>query len=205
MGQPDAMASSVPRASSEPNAGHPVDSLAGQPVGPDAEPHAGQPAAPHLSPQPTSAAGPDADLDVDLDAAQQGMAAAPAMLGVSVVIQHLAGPEEGMPADGAEPGGKQGGAPVYTLSRSSHRVPAGTTIRQLLQRLEAQGHAGLIAELDARTRGLSRHGRRAWLDDALLQDDRLDLMLPILADAKKARFERVAAKRERKWRMPPKR
>ncbi|MDO5101283.1 MAG: hypothetical protein Q4D91_00010 [Lautropia sp.] len=59
----------------------------------------------------------------------------------------------------------------------------------------------LIADIDSKARGLSRHGRRAWLDDVLIDADRVEVMLPILADARKARFERVAKNRARKWRM----
>lgn len=75
-----------------------------------------------------------------------------------------------------------------------HRVPAGTTIRQFL----GQQAASLVADIDARQRGLSRFGKRAWLDDPLLPDDRIEIMLPIQADAKAARFERVARARAAK-------
>lgn len=106
-------------------------------------------------------------------------------------------------------------APRYELFRSVHRVPAGTTIRQLLRLacpapgVEAQPHGHgqptgadqLIADIENRTRGLSRHGRRAWLDDVLVEANRVEVMLPIVADARKARFERVAKNRARKWRM----
>ncbi|MDO4905041.1 MAG: RnfH family protein [Lautropia sp.] len=115
---------------------------------------------------------------------------AASFLAVSIVIQHL----------------RELGSLDYTLSRSAHRVPAGTTIRQLLQALELQGHVGLVHEVEHRLRGLSRHGRRAWLDDPLQPDDRIDLMLPILSDARQARFERVArTRRERKWHTARKR
>lgn len=127
----------------------------------------------------------------------------------------------------------------YELFRSVHRVPAGTTIRQLLclacpaPGAEAQSHGHgqpdgherldrheqrngqeqrdghgqptgadlLISDIENRARGLSRHGRRAWLDDLLADTDRVEVMLPIVADARKARFERVAKNRARKWRM----
>lgn len=128
----------------------------------------------------------------------------------------------------------------YQLFRSVHRVPAGTTIRQLIEmaypesqssgssadahdpadagvpvdagQSEREGNSSgaadgrvqagrLIADIETKARGLSRHGRRAWLDDLLIDADRVEVMLPILADARKARFERVAKNRARKWRM----
>lgn len=80
----------------------------------------------------------------------------------------------------------------YELVRTLHRVPPGTTIRQLLQ--VGQG-ADLIPGIEAKALGLSRFGRRAWLDDPLRPDDRVEVLCPILADAKAARFARVAKSR----------
>ena len=76
--------------------------------------------------------------------------------------------------------------------RTLHRVPLGTTIRQLLQ--VGQG-ADLIPAIETKALGLSRFGRRAWLDDPLRPDDRVEVLCPILADAKAARFARVAKSR----------
>lgn len=81
----------------------------------------------------------------------------------------------------------------YQLQRSQHRLPAGTTIRQLLQG-QPQGHT-LMAGIEGRTLGLSRFGRRAWLDDPLLADDRIEILQPLVADARAARFARVAQAR----------
>ena len=117
----------------------------------------------------------------------------------------------------------------YELVRTLHRVPAGTTIRQLLQRAAASNlqaplvsgsspapqhptsrtdEAGLgsacpgrdepcdlVQAIEAKALGLSRFGRRAWLDDPLRPDDRVEVLCPILADAKAARFARVAKSR----------
>lgn len=55
--------------------------------------------------------------------------------------------------------------------------------------------AALIEAIEQKTRGLSRFGRRAWLDDPLQPDDRIEILCPILADARAARFERVAKTR----------
>ena len=122
------------------------------------------------------------------------------------------------------------GQPVrYELVRTLHRVPLGTTIRQLLQRAAASnpqtlqvsetppvsphptpqvddaspGAAcpggdepySLVQAIEARALGLSRFGRRAWLDDPLRPDDRVEVLCPILADARAARFARVAKSR----------
>ena len=117
----------------------------------------------------------------------------------------------------------------YALVRTVHRVPPGTTIRQLLQRAvasdrqallvsgssPAQQHptsrmdeagpgsarpggdepCSLVQAIEAKSLGLSRFGRRAWLDDPLRPDDRVEVLCPILADAKAARFARVAKSR----------
>ena len=104
-----------------------------------------------------------------------------AALMVELVIQHpeAASPEAGQPVR-------------YELVRTQHRVPLGTTIQQLLQ--VGQG-ADLIPGIEAKALGLSRFGRRAWLDDPLRPDDRVEVLRPILADAKAARFARVAKSR----------
>ena len=88
--------------------------------------------------------------------------------------------------------------PAYTLQRSQHRVPAGTTIRQFLL-AQPQGSA-LVAAIDARQLGLARFGRRAWLDDPVQPDDRIEILQPLVADAKAARFARVAQARAAKGR-----
>jgi len=53
----------------------------------------------------------------------------------------------------------------------------------------------LVQAIEAKALGLSRFGRRAWLDDPLRADDRVEVLCPILADAKAARFARVAKSR----------
>ena len=114
-----------------------------------------------------------------------------ATLMVELVIQYpeAAAPEATSP-EGTNPEACQ---PVrYELVRTQHRVPLGTTIRQLLQ--VGQG-ADLIPGIEAKALGLSRFGRRAWLDDPLRPDDRVEVLCPILADAKAARFARVAKSR----------
>ena len=119
----------------------------------------------------------------------------------------------------------------YALVRTLHRVPPGTTIRQLLQRAAAASAlqtplvpgtspaaqhptprvdddasleracpggdepCNLVQAIEAKALGLSRFGRRAWLDDPLRPDDRVEVLCPILADAKAARFARVAKSR----------
>ena len=117
----------------------------------------------------------------------------------------------------------------YELVRTQHRVPLGTTIRQLLQRAAASNPqtlqvpetppvsphptprvddaspgaacpggdepCSLVQAIEARALGLSRFGRRAWVDDPLRPDDRVEVLCPILADAKAARFARVAKSR----------
>ena len=125
----------------------------------------------------------------------------------------------------------EAGQPVrYELVRTLHRVPPGTTIRQLLQRAAAASNlqalqvpetpvapqhptpqvddaspgaacpggdepCNLVQAIEAKALGLSRFGRRAWLDDPLRPDDRVEVLCPILADAKAARFARVAKSR----------
>lgn len=161
-----------------------------------------------------------------------------AALMVELVIQYpeAAAPEATSPevtkpeAISPEAISPEAGQPVrYELVRTLHRVPLGTTIRQLLQRAAASnpqtlqvsetppvsphptpqvddaspGAAcpggdepySLVQAIEARALGLSRFGRRAWLDDPLRPDDRVEVLCPILADAKAARFARVAKSR----------
>ena len=157
-----------------------------------------------------------------------------AALMVELVIQYpeAAAPEatssEATSPQAANP--EEAAQPVrYALVRTVHRVPPGTTIRQLLQRAAAsdrqallvsgsspaQQHptsrmdeaglgsarpggdepCSLVQAIEAKALGLSRFGRRAWLDDPLRADDRVEVLCPILADAKAARFARVAKSR----------
>lgn len=120
-----------------------------------------------------------------------------AALMVELVIQypeaaaHEATSSEATSPEATNP--EEAAQPVrYELVRTLHRVPPGTTIRQLLQ--VGQG-ADLIPAIEAKALGLSRFGRRAWLDDPLRPDDRVEVLCPILADAKAARFARVAKSR----------
>lgn len=55
--------------------------------------------------------------------------------------------------------------------------------------------SNLVQAIEARALGLSRFGRRAWLDDPLRPEDRVEVLCPILADARAARFARVAKSR----------
>ena len=134
-------------------------------------------------------------------------------------------------AGSSEAGSSEAGQPVrYELVRTLHRVPPGTTIRQLLQRVAVASNlqvlqvpetpvapqhptprvddaspgaacpggdesCNLVQAIEAKALGLSRFGRRAWLDDPLRPDDRVEVLCPILADAKAARFARVAKSR----------
>ena len=135
-------------------------------------------------------------------------------------------------ATSSEATSSEAGQPVrYELVRTLHRVPPGTTIRQLLQRAAAASNlqaplvpgtspaaqhpiprvdddarleracpggdepCNLVQAIEAKALGLSRFGRRAWLDDPLRPDVRVEVLCPILADAKAARFARVAKSR----------
>lgn len=158
-----------------------------------------------------------------------------AALMVELVIQY---PEAAAPeatsteATSSEATSPEAAQPVrYALVRTLHRVPPGTTIRQLLQRAAAASAlqtplvpgtspaaqhpaprvdddasleracpggdepSNLVQAIEAKALGLSRFGRRAWLDDPLRPDDRVEVLCPILADAKAARFARVAKSR----------
>lgn len=166
-----------------------------------------------------------------------------AALMVELVIQYpeAAAPEATSPEvtnpetnspEAANPEDEEAAQPVrYALVRTLHRVPPGTTIRQLLQRAAAVSAlqtplvpgtspaaqhptprvdddarleracpggdepCNLVQAIEAKALGLSRFGRRAWLDDPLRPDDRVEVLCPILADAKAARFARVAKSR----------
>ena len=132
----------------------------------------------------------------------------------------------------------EGRADQYHLQRTQHRVAAGSTIRQLLQRATLQGVPGvagqeasarefasqvldvkgrnaqdgtqsagqmaatLIAAIEQKRLGLSRFGRRAWLDDPLHPDDRIEILCPVVADVKAARFERVTKARAARNQRP---
>jgi putative ubiquitin-RnfH superfamily antitoxin RatB of RatAB toxin-antitoxin module len=85
------------------------------------------------------------------------------------------------------------------LVRQQHRTPSGTTIRELLQRAGLQE---TIAGIESGMLGLSCHGKRAWLDDRLVDGDRVEMIQPIRADAKAARVQRVATDRARRRARP---
>lgn len=156
-----------------------------------------------------------------------------AALMVELVIQYpeVAAPEATSPeVTKPEATNPEAGQSVrYALVRTVHRVPPGTTIRQLLQWAAASNPqtlqvpeilpvsphptprvddaspgaacpggdepCSLVQAIEAKALGLSRFGRRAWLDDPLRPDDRVEVLCPILADAKAARFARVAKSR----------
>ena len=158
-----------------------------------------------------------------------------AALMVELVIQYpeAAAPEATSPEVTCSEAGnpEEATQPVrYELVRTLHRVPPGTTIRQLLQRAAAASNLqtpnvpgtspatqhqapraddaspgaacpggdeprNLVQAIEAKALGLSRFGRRAWLDDPLRPDDRVEVLCPILADARAARFARVAKSR----------
>lgn len=140
-----------------------------------------QPSAP---PDQLASDRPAAALMVEL-VIQYPEAAAPEATSSEATSPEAANPEAANPEEAAQP-------VRYELVRTLHRVPLGTTIRQLLQ--VGQG-ADLIPAIEAKALGLSRFGRRAWLDDPLRPDDRVEVLCPILADARAARFARVAKSR----------
>ena len=145
-----------------------------------------QPSAP---PDQLASDRPAAALMVEL-VIQYPEAAAPEATSSEATSPEAANPEAANP-EAANP--EEAAQPVrYELVRTLHRVPLGTTIRQLLQ--VGQG-ADLIPAIETKALGLSRFGRRAWLDDPLRPDDRVEVLCPILADAKAARFARVAKSR----------
>lgn len=181
--------------------------------------------------QPASES-PAATLMVEL-VIQYPEAAAPEATSSEATSPEAINPEAANP-EAANP--EEAAQPVrYALVRTLHRVPAGTTIRQLLQRAAASDRQALqvsetppaplhptprmdeavpgatcpgrdewcdldepcdlVQAIEAKALGLSRFGRRAWLDDPLRPDDRVEVLCPILADAKAARFARVAKSR----------
>lgn len=81
------------------------------------------------------------------------------------------------------------------LLRQRHRVAAGTTIRQLLH---LAGQQALVERIAGGRLGLAVYGKRAWLDDILLDGSRVEVLAPIDADAKAARVARAAADRNRR-------
>lgn len=150
-------------------------------------------------------------------------AAAPEATSPEVTNPETTSPEAANPEEAAQP-------VRYALVRTLHRVPPGTTIRQLLQRAAVASNlqvlqvpetpvapkhptprvddaspgaacpggdepCNLVQAIEAKALGLSRFGRRAWLDDPLRPDDRVEVLCPILADARAARFARVAKSR----------
>ena len=179
-----------------------------------------QPSAP---PGPPASDRPAAALMVEL-VIQYPEAAAPEATSPEVTNPETTSPEAANPEEAAQP-------VRYALVRTLHRVPPGTTIRQLLQRAAAASAlqtplvpgtspaaqhpaprvdddasleracpggdepCNLVQAIEAKALGLSRFGRRAWLDDPLRPDDRVEVLCPILADAKAARFARVAKSR----------
>ena len=94
------------------------------------------------------------------------------------------------PCDRRDPPGGEDAEP--SLISSLHRVRADTTIRRLLEDL---GQSTVVQRIEARELGLARHGRRAWLDELLVDGDRVEIVRPIVADARAARFARVAARK----------
>jgi putative ubiquitin-RnfH superfamily antitoxin RatB of RatAB toxin-antitoxin module len=91
---------------------------------------------------------------------------------------------------------QQGGLP---LLQQQHRIPSGTTIRQLLHQVAA---AGIVDAIESGNLGLAVYGKRAWLDDILVDGWRVEVVAPIEADAKAARVARAAADRSRRQRTP---
>lgn len=76
--------------------------------------------------------------------------------------------------------------------RQRLRVAPGAPLRAVLERV---GHAALIGRIAAGELGLACFSRRAGLDDLVQAECRIEVLLPITADAKAWRRERVAARR----------
>ena len=186
-----------------------------------------QPSAP--SGQPASES-PAATLMVEL-VIQYPEVAGPEATSPGAINPEVINPEATNPeATNPEATNPEAGQSVrYALVRTVHRVPPGTTIRQLLQWAAASNPqtlqvpeilpvsphptprvddaspgaacpggdepCSLVQAIEAKALGLSRFGRRVWLDDPLRPDDRVEVLCPILADAKAARFARVAKSR----------
>ena len=75
------------------------------------------------------------------------------------------------------------------------RVVAGTPVREVLARA---GHADAVEAIAAGRLGLAQFGQRAGLDDPVTAPTRIEVLLPITADAKAWRHQRVAARRASK-------
>jgi putative ubiquitin-RnfH superfamily antitoxin RatB of RatAB toxin-antitoxin module len=98
-------------------------------------------------------------------------------------------------ADDAAGANHPGALGPADLLHQQHRVAEGTTIRQLLRMLDLEQVALAI---EAGRLGLAIYGKRAWLDDILVDGSRVEMTAPILADAKAARMVRAAADRGRR-------
>lgn len=120
------------------------------------------------------------------------MAGGTDMIAVQTVLQD----SSTAPAGGSGPA-VEGGSPSASIPivRQLHRVAAGTSIRQLLRQA---GLMDAIERIEAGALGLSCHGKRAWLDDILADQSRVEMVEPIQADAKAARVRRVAEDRRRR-------
>ena len=79
-------------------------------------------------------------------------------------------------------------APQHPTSRTDEAGPGSA-------RPGGDEPCSLVQAIEAKALGLSRFGRRAWPDDPLRADDRVDVLCPILADPQAARFARVAKSR----------
>jgi putative ubiquitin-RnfH superfamily antitoxin RatB of RatAB toxin-antitoxin module len=112
------------------------------------------------------------------------------MISVQTVVQYPVAT-----ADGAAVASHPGGPEQAELLHQQHRVAAGTTIRQLLRML---GFEQVASAIDAGRLGLAVYGKRAWLDDVLVDGSRVEVTAPIRADAKAARVARAAADRSRR-------
>ena len=130
--------------------------------------------------------------------------AASEMISVETVVQGVApGGEAGDAPGGAAAdavGGMIAGASTGPqlpplLQRQQHRVSEGTTIRGLLS---ATGLGNVLEGIESGRLGLSVYGKRAWLDDILVDGSRIEVVAPIQADAKAARVARAAADRGRR-------
>lgn len=111
------------------------------------------------------------------------------MISVQTVVQYPA-------VTGDEASVAAGGGPQYAeLARQQHRIASGTSVRQLLHLM---GLEQVSVAIEGGRLGLAIYGKRAWLDDILADGDRVEVLAPILADAKAARVARVAADRSRR-------
>ena len=85
--------------------------------------------------------------------------------------------------------------PGGDLLQQQHRIAPGTTIRQLLHQVAA---GGIVEAIEGGGLGLAIYGKRAWLDDILVDRCRVEVLAPIEADAKAARVARAASDRSRR-------